>query len=101
MTHYSDVTPITVGRPAIGQWLTAAFDAIADLWVAAAARRRERDRINVYLALEDWQLEDMGLTRADVYGALDSLDRSRVAVSLGKARQAAMTRSLRGIRRHI
>ena len=44
---------------------------LRDAYHSWAARRAEREDVRNLLLLESWALDDMGLTRADVYNALD------------------------------
>ncbi|MCB1492167.1 MAG: hypothetical protein KDJ77_10280 [Rhodobiaceae bacterium] len=68
-------------------------------WTESRRRRADRRFLRGYLALDEWVLDDLGLTRADVYGAIDSVADVTAADSLLRARRIAATRPLRGIRR--
>ena len=95
MTDCTHHAPITVPRFDIRRWLTALFGG----WRKALATARARRAMRGHLRLEDWQLDDIGLTRADIFNALEMHDGRLGAESLQSARMGNIGRSLRGVRR--
>lgn len=80
-------------RPGLSGRLLNAFRNLEHTFHAWAARRAERADVRNLLLLEDWALEDMGLTRADIYNALD-LDPSRSPKAYLARRRGAQFKSM-------
>lgn len=91
-------TPRSQSRSVL-QGLVALFDTIVRRVRENREKSRKRRQLTAYLTLEDWVLDDMGFTRADIYGAIDTLSDVSVEMSLDRARRVNLARPLRGIRR--
>lgn len=100
MTDLAHSTPHEDGSASIRRFVAALIHRAFEWLEARRLRRAEEEKLRAYLELERWQLDDLGLTRADVFGAIDSASERSASKALEEARRKNIQRAVRGIRRH-
>ncbi|MEM6615277.1 MAG: hypothetical protein AAF619_01975 [Pseudomonadota bacterium] len=77
-------------------WVARGIESVISFVNASAERQESVQHVQALLKLKDWQLDDMGLSRADVHNALDAHD---PRIALQGIRSANSARTFRALRR--